>query len=182
MIIFPIFAQEFFFMNFNKILLDFIQQVRVHPNVTAFKINDALVTNAQFAQKIAPIMNELDTLNSDNVAILMENDVQTYAAMVACMLSNKKLILVNSQWSESQKSQVLSLYNVSEVLTANRMNYYYWMTVEDAIDRIDSGLIQVADEQIVATVHDFSSDGQLKTKEIRASEINSLNVVKHPFL
>lgn len=169
-------------MKFNKILLDFVLQVRVNPNVTAFKIKEKIVTNAQFAQRIAPIMNELDTMTADKVAILLEDDVQTYAAMVACMLSNKVIIPVKESWTEPQVQEVLSAFGVSGVLTASRMNYYYWMTVEDAVDRIDNGLIQVDDNQIVAISCDFLPDGTKTNRNISAAEVRSLNVVKHPFL
>lgn len=177
-----IFALKFSIMSFDLILRDFIRQTRVHPNVTAFKLNDSLITNSQFVQRIAPIMNELDTTSGDAIAILMENEVQTYAAVVAGLLSNKLLVPVQPHWSKQQLAKVLAEHHISEPLTAHRMGYYYWMTVEDAIDRIDNGLIHLDDQQAVAAIYHFDESGQRSLRMVLASEIRSLNVVADPFL
>ncbi|MCQ2284072.1 MAG: AMP-binding protein [Bacteroidales bacterium] len=167
-------------MNPDSILHAFIKEIRVHPNTTAFKLNDSLITNSQFAQRIAPIMNELDTFPQTHVPILMENEVSTHAAMVACILTHKIIVPIFPEWSEKQRARVVSQFDAAEILTDQRMNYYYWMTVEDAVDRLDSGLIHIDENQVIAKQCVFSEKEELTFRSIEASALKSLNVVKNP--
>lgn len=166
-------------MSANSVLLSFIREVSIHPNTTLFKLNHSLITNSQFVQRIAPIMNELDTISSLCVPILQENEVQTYAAYVACILSGKVIVPIRPDWTEQQQQQILTRLDNDTILTASRMNYYFWMTVMDAMDRLDCGLIHLSDDQIIAKIFNFENE-KLLEQPLFAHQISSFNVVDYP--
>lgn len=158
-------------MDTSQFLSRFLQEVRIHPNITALKYGDTLITNARLVQYIAPIMNELDTNPAPMFALLAEHSVYTAAALFAAVFSGKQVLPVASSWSEKQRSRVLAHAGLTEILTAQRMEYYYWMTVEDAVDRLDNGLILLHDGQMVARRYDFSKNGDLQPVNISLREL-----------
>lgn len=158
-------------MDTSQFLSRFLQEVRIHPNITALKYGDTLITNARLVQYIAPIMNELDTNPVPMFALLAEHSVYTAAALFAAVFSGKQVLPVASSWTGEQRSRVLAHAVLTEILTAQRMEYYYWMTVEDAVDRLDNGLILLHDGQIVARRYDFSENGDLQPVNISLREL-----------
>lgn len=110
--------------------------MREHPNTTAFRLQDEIVTNALFTQRIAPIMNEFDTMPEQKLAMLVEEDLQNIAALPAALFSGKIMIPIRQSWSENQREQVLRKAGVETCLTAHRMQYYFRMTYEDALDKL----------------------------------------------
>ncbi len=158
-------------MDTSQFLSRFLQEVRIHPNITALKYGDTLITNARLVQHIAPIMNELDTIQDSSFALLAEHSVYTAAALFAAVFTGKQVVPVASSWTGEQCSRVLAHAGLTDILTAKRMEYYYWMTVEDAVDRLDNGLILLHDGQIVARRYDFSGNGELQTVDISLREM-----------
>lgn len=158
-------------MDTSQFLPRFLQEVRKHPNVTALKHGETLITNARLVQYIAPIMNELDTSQDSSFALLAERSVYTAAALFAAVFTGKQVVPVAESWMEEQRSRVLSDAGLADCLTAQRMGYYYWMTVEDALDRLDNGLIHLHDDQIVARRYDFSSDGDLHSAHVTLHDL-----------
>ena len=116
--------------NMDKVnlLRDFLDEIRLNPNITAFRLNDELVTNALFLQRIAPIMNELDAVTMPVLPLLMEPDIEVVAAVPAAILLGKPVVPVLSSWSEAQRQQVLADTGVDHCLTAHRMQYFFRMT------------------------------------------------------
>lgn len=158
-------------MDASQFLPRFLQEIRIHPNATALKYDDILISNARFAQHIAPIMNELDTDPAPCFALLAERSVYTAAALFAAVFTGKQVVPVAESWTEEQRSRVLSDAGLADCLTTQRMEYYYWMTVEDALDRMDNGLIRLQDDQIVARRGAFSDNGEFHTVEVRLREL-----------
>lgn len=161
-------------MDATLFLNRFLQNVRANPNVTSFKLHENIVTNARFVQYIAPIMNELDTVSTDKIALLMEPSVHTYAAIFAAVFNGKVIVPILESWTEQQREAVCKAAGITEILTSRRMEYYYWMTVEDALDRIDNGLISLQNNQIIAQLYDFKEDGIAEPQTITLDDFSVL--------
>jgi hypothetical protein len=158
-------------MDTSQFLPHFLQEVRRHPNVTALKHGETLTTNARLVQYIAPIMNELDTSQDDCFALLAEQSVYTAAALFAAVFTGKQVVPVAESWPGEQRARVLADAGLTDCLTAQRMGYYYWMTVEDALDRLDNGLIQLRDDQVVARCYAFPADGNLHPTRVTLHDL-----------
>ncbi len=150
----------------------FLRETRNHPNVTAFKMGESPVSLMRFAQHIASITNELHTSSHSKVALLMEQSVYTYAAVFAALLASKSVVPLLEEWSDDQRMQILQKSGLPDNLTAKRMGYYFWMTPEDALDRLDDGLTELDDHQVVAELYDFDNN-TLTCREITLTDLLS---------
>ena len=81
-------------MDKVNLLRDFLDEIQLNPNITAFRLNDEIVTNALFLQRIAPIMNELDAVTMPILPLLMEPDIEVVAAVPAAILLGKPVVPV----------------------------------------------------------------------------------------
>lgn len=135
-----------------------VNALRNRPDEPALSVKDTTCDNRHFAMLIAPIMNELDTFSEDTVAILLEEEPITYAAFVACMLCGKTIVPVPKEWPDALREQVLNEAQVRHLLSKESMFYYYWMTYEDALCRIDSGFL--AERDIPKAAKAYSQDEQ----------------------
>ncbi|MBR4136395.1 MAG: hypothetical protein IKU03_08315 [Bacteroidales bacterium] len=126
----------------TSVIAPFLQSVRLNPNETCLILGEHRYTNAAFAQHISPIINELDSSPSTSLFLLMEEDVQSYAALFAAMLAGKLVIPISPNWSEKDVDKIQEMVPTELFLCKNRMQYYFRMTVEDAVCRIDNGLYQ----------------------------------------
>ena len=160
-------------MLYNNIIKPFIEEVSANPDKTAAKMGGKVVTNSQFTQLVAPIMNEMDALSVDRVCIMMEDELSVFAALMAGVFNNVTVIPVAGTPDSPRTREVCTKLGVSEILTAHRMHYYFRMTFEDALCRIDNGLHQVADEKPVCITVSENETGQLSFKEIFARDLTA---------
>lgn len=155
----------------------FLKTILTHPNRTALTIKGKIFPYGVVAQRIAPIINEIDTTSSGYIALLMEEDILTYSAIIATILSGKVLVPILEEWSQKQRQEVIDSlpcadFSLSEsgYLSTRRMYYYFRMTYEDALCRIDNGLINIDNEQVIALQYAFDAQGQLHRQEITAQD------------
>jgi len=158
-------------MDCTNLLQDFLNDIRLNPNITAFRLNGEIVTNALFLQRIAPIMNELDAVTMSVLPLLMESDLEVVAAVPAAILLGKPIIPIQSSWSESQRQQVLEDVGTDTCLTAHRMHYFFRMTLEDALDRVDNGFCELNPDFEAVTLYDFDESGQMTHRSMTLGEI-----------
>lgn len=165
------FCTNFINMSYTTLLNSFLNDMRENPNLTAFKHHDEIVTNARYTQRIAPIMNELDTFPEDRFALLLEPEIQNYAAIPAAFFTGKIIVPIALEWTEEQRQKVLQKEGLSSYLTAQRMHYYFRMTYEDALDRIDYGLNTLSNDQTVAILYHFDASGNPIPRELSFAQI-----------
>lgn len=160
-------------MENNNLLNVFLTEMRNHPNTTAFRMYNDIITNALFVQRIAPIMNELDALPDKVIALVVEDDLQVYASIPAFLLSGKMLVLLKSSWTEEQRQRICRDAGATYILTAHRMQYYFRMTYEDALDRIDNGLYDFEESRTLMVLYGFKEDGTMYKRDISIQDIPS---------
>lgn len=141
----------------HNIINPLIREVLRNPDKTAARIGDSVVSNAQFFQLVAPVMNEIDALSVQRVALVMKPDTNVCAAILAAAFSNVTVVPLPENAPEEFVQKVMEELNISTVLTAERMHYYYWMTFEDAMSRIDNGLYDIDDDNVLWM--EFSMNG-----------------------
>ena len=139
-------------MFYQNVIEPYIRQTEQNPDQTVARIDGQVYSYAQLAQRIAPIMNELDAMSIDRVGIVMKPDLTACAALLACMFSGVVAVPLPANLPEKQLATIRQELQLPQVLTVERMHYYYRMTFEDALCRIDNGLYHIDDEQIVSIV------------------------------
>ncbi len=157
-------------MFYQNVIEPYIRQTAQNPDLTVAKIEGQVFSYSQFAQLIAPIMNELDAMSISRVGIVMTSDLSVCAALLACLFSEVVAVPLSPDLTESQRETVCRELELPEILTAGRMHYYYRMTFEDALCRIDNGLYHIKDEQLVGIRCQFDTDGQLTCSSLFAKD------------
>ena len=155
----------------TSVIAPFLRNVRLQPNETCLSIGDHKYTNAAFIQYISPIINELDAIPQSSFLLLMEEDVQSYAALFAGMLSGKLVVPVSVHWTDQMVSRVRQEVATDAFFCQERMQYFFRMTVEDAICRIDNGLYQFPDEHPMVRCFGFLPDGSLQDRLFTAGDV-----------
>jgi len=158
-------------MDYVNLLQDFLNDIRLNPNITVFRLNGEIVTNALYLQRIAPIMNELDAVTMSVLPLLMEPDIEVMAAVPAAILLGKPVVPVKTSWSETQRQQVLDDAGTDKCLTAHRMHYFFRMTLEDALDRVDNGFSELNPDALAAVLYDFDASGLMTKRSMTLGEI-----------
>ena len=146
-------------MFYQNVIDPYIRQTEQNPDQTVARIDGQVYSYAQLAQRIAPIMNELDAMSIDRAGLVMKPDLTACAALLACLFSGVVVVPLPANLSENQFQVVQQKLQLPQVLTVERMHYYYRMTFEDALCRIDNGLYHIDDEQLVSIICRFNNDG-----------------------
>lgn len=132
-------------MFYQQIVRPFVYAVRDYPLQTAFSLHDEDIPFAVLSQRIVPIMNELDAISDAALALEMQDDVEIYAAVLACWFCGKTLIPVAPDISIANRHLLLKCNNLTDILSLKRISYFYRMTYDDALSRLDDGLPLDAD-------------------------------------
>ena len=157
-------------MLYQNVIEPYIRQTAQNPDLTVARIGDQVFSYAQLAQRIAPIMNELDAMSITRAGIVMKTDLTACAALLACLFSGVVAVPLPENLSEAQQQKVREELQLPEVLTVERMHYYYRMTFEDALNRIDNGLYQIEDEQLVSIICRFNEAGERTDTSVFAKD------------
>lgn len=136
-------------MFYLNVIEPYIRWTAQNPDLTVARIGDQVYSYAHLAQRVSPIMNELDALSVSRTGILMKPDLTACAALLACLFSGVVAVPLPAGLTDAQRETVCHDLDLPQILTVERMHYYYRMTFEDALNRIDNGLYQIEDEQLV---------------------------------
>lgn len=157
-------------MFVDTIYYPLVRALRDRPDETALSVKGEAYDNRRLAMLMAPVMKELDTFSDSVVALLMEEEAVTKAALFACMLCGKTVVPVWLSWNEEQQKRVVECSGARKFLTRERMFYYYWMTYEDAVCRIDDGLPVSRDLPHAARLYSFDGDSNMHDRYLTAEE------------
>ena len=138
-------------MFYQHVIEPYIRQTEQNPDQTVARIEGQVYSYAQLAQRIAP-------------------DLTACAALLACLFSGVVAVPLPENLSESQRGEVVRELELPEVLTVERMHYYYRMTFEDALCRIDNGLYRIDDDQLVSIICHFSNENALTFENLYAKD------------
>ena len=160
---------------YQNVIEPYIRQTEQNPDLTVAKIDGQVFSYAQLAQRIAPIMNELDAMSIGRAGVVMKPDLTAYAALLACLFNGVVVVPLPADLPENQLTAICQKLELPQVLTVERMHYYYRMTFEDAMCRIDNGLYHIQDEQLVCILCHLENGKALTFENIYAKSFPKQN-------
>ena len=119
-------------MFYQNVIAPYIRLTEQNPDQTVARIDGQVYSYAQFAQRIAPIMNELDAMSISRTGIVMKQDLTACAALMACLFSGVVAVPLPENLPENRLKAIQQELELPQMLTVERMHYYYRMTFEDA--------------------------------------------------
>lgn len=152
-------------MFYTNVIEPYIRMTEQNPDQTVARIDGQVYSYAQLAQRIAPIMNELDALSIPRAGIVMKQDLTSFAALLACLFSGVVAVPIPESLTESQREAVARELDLPQILTVERMHYYFRTTFEDALCRIDNGLYRIDDQQLMSVVCRFDNNGKIASTQ-----------------
>ena len=148
-------------MLYPNVIEPYIRITAQHPDQTATRIDGQVYSYAQLAQRVAPIKNELDAMSLKRAGIVMKPDLTACAALLACLFNGVVAVPLPATLSDDLRLRICQELELQEVLTVERMHYYYRMTFEDAFCRIDNGLYHFEEGQLAGMRCQFGSAGEV---------------------
>lgn len=155
-------------MFYQNVIEPYIRQTEQNPDLTVAKIDGQVYSHAQLAQRIAPIMNELDAMSINRAGIVMKPDLTACAALLACLFNGVVAVPLPATLTEKQIAAIRQELELPQVLSVERMHYYYRMTFEDAMCRIDNGLYHIQDDQLVSIICHLENGGSISFENLYA--------------
>ena len=115
-------------MNSSLPLINLLQSIsEKHTEKTAFIINGATFSYSEFYQKVTEIALELNaTSNQKKVLVITNNDLETYASIIAIWLTGNTYIPINSNETEERLRQALQIVNADLVLVSKSIDNTYF--------------------------------------------------------
>ena len=159
-------------MFYQYVIDPYIRHTEQNPDQTVARIDGQVYSYAQLAQRIAPIMNELDAMSITRTGIVMKQDLTACAALLACLFSGVVAVPLPENLSDDQLQTLRQNLELSQILTIERMHYYYRMTFEDALCRIDNGLYHIDDEQLVGILCHFNDESTISFENLYAKSFS----------
>ena len=152
-------------MFYQNVIEPYIRQTVQNPDLTVAKIGGQIYSYAQLAQRIAPIMNELDAMSIPMAGIVMKEDLTAFAAMMACLFNGVVAVPLPANLPDDKIRDAARELGLRQVLTVERMHYYFRMTFEDAVSRIDNGLYNIEDKQLMGLACQFDPSGKILSQQ-----------------
>ena len=85
----------------------------------AFCINNTYYTYKDFGKRINGIMAEINPCNSPNIGIVVYNDIETYAAIMAVLFSGKTFIPLAPDNPKERISKIMDQAGIETILTSH---------------------------------------------------------------
>ncbi len=117
-------------MNFlNKIQAVFEK----YPGRNAMCIKDTYYTYSSFASKIAAIQHDIeeDSGNEQRIGIIVSDDVETYASILAVLLSGKTYIPIHPNYPAERIAQIIEQAQLKIILAKAGENFHLSIPVTD---------------------------------------------------
>ena len=157
-------------MLYSNVIEPYIRKTEQNPDLTAAKIDGQVYSYAQLAQRVAPIMNELDAMSVERIGVLMKPDLTVCSALLAGLFCGVTVVPLPTNLGDAEKDKVVEALHLPQVLTSERMHYYFRMTFEDALCRIDNGLYTIKDERLVCIRCVCGEHGELDFRNVYAKD------------
>lgn len=107
-------------MFHNFIVAPFLNSASIFPKEHAFCINEEYFTYAEFTQRIYTIAKELEAINETSIALVTNDDLDTYAAIFAIWFTGKMYVPINPSSPAERNQKVIDQVGVQTILDSNK--------------------------------------------------------------
>lgn len=107
-------------MSFEFILNQIVNSVHNYPDRYAFSIGNKRTTYAEFGKTVASIQHLLNSLDdlSHHIGVVMQDDVYTYASLVAIWLQGKAYVPINPLLPSDRNSSIIQQSEITILLNS----------------------------------------------------------------
>ena len=103
----------------NQIAKELINSALKFPKNNAFCLNEKYFTYIQFIQRVAAISKFLENIKDNNIAIISNDDIDTYAAIFAIWYTGKFYVPINPDVPAERNKNVIDQVGIKTILDSN---------------------------------------------------------------
>lgn len=114
------------------IVHDILSAIEKHAEKQAFCIEDTYYSYLDFSKAIAKVQKAVQTQigpNEKHVGLVANNDLETYAAIMALWLEGKAYIPLNPQAPKSRNLQVVEQSGIKSIIDSSKSSLYTGYTI-----------------------------------------------------
>lgn len=120
----------------KDIIYDILKTIRSCPRSSSLVISDVSYTYEQFGRKIGGMISFLEKSQDEVVGIIAENNIETYASILAVLLCGKTYVILHPAYPSSRNLRIARLSGLKRVLLSKELE-------QDLFGDIDVELVDV---------------------------------------
>ena len=109
-----------------------------YPQNNAFCINEEYFSYTQFIQRIAVIAKSLQNITETNIALVANDDLDTYASIFAIWITGKVYIPLNPDTPAERNQNVINQVGIKTILNSNKTNNLISQDFETSVNTLKS--------------------------------------------
>ncbi|MDB9721370.1 amino acid adenylation domain-containing protein [Winogradskyella sp.] len=155
-------------------LIPFINSALKYPKQNAFLINEKYYTYAQFTKRIIAIANSLEDNDEVSIALITNDDIDTYASIFAIWITGKIYVPINPNSPSERNRNVLEQVGVKTILDSTKTKELNSIDFETSIKYLQRySLNSYFDDQIAYILFTSGSTGKPKGVQISFNNLTS---------
>lgn len=127
-------------MERKDITQDILGAILHYPENNAFVINDEHYTYAQLGSKIGGVLSLLANIRDQRVGIVAENCIETYASILATLMSGKTYVILHPSYPEVRNLKIANLAGLHSILYTG--NFGDEAFRENGFNMVDCGAVE----------------------------------------
>lgn len=159
------------------ILIPFINSLIEHKNRDSFVINNTHFSYAQLAQRIAVYLVFLNKNKETQIGLVVNDDIDTYAAIFAIWSSGKSYIPLNPISPVVRNKSIIDQVGLSIVIDSEKIELTESLNYDRSIDLIKNQILNVEFDQELAYIF-FTSGSTGVPKGVNISKFNVANFIE----
>lgn len=152
-------------MFYKFIISPFIENVIKFSKNNSFYINEQYYSYEKFIQRIASIIINICDLPDDNIAIIANDDIDSYAAIFAIWFTGKAYIPLNPDTPNDRNQNIIDQVSIATVLDSNSeitsFNNINMLCTQSFVSADYSSSIDLLKEIVADRVKNENFDSQL---------------------
>ncbi len=101
----------------NGIIDDIVDSLKIYAGNTAFVIDGKAFTYQRLGEEINRILPVLSEKKEQNIGIMADNCIETYAAILAVLISGKTYVILHPSYPEERNIRISGLAGLKTLLT-----------------------------------------------------------------
>ena len=109
----------------SDVLADILSAIKQYSHHNAFVIEDKTYTYEDLGKKVANIYNCISALENNAIGIVAENDIETYASILAVLFSDKTYVILHPSYPCDRNLKIATLAGLKTVLCSDNTECDY---------------------------------------------------------
>ncbi len=108
----------------DEVLKPILQSISTRPDRNAFFIEDRYYSYRQLGEAIATVLDEVSSCAGERIGLVINNDLQTYASILALWLAGKCYVPLHPHWPIERCMDIVAQVDLDTILDSSSTTRY----------------------------------------------------------